>query len=397
MKKCQLMTERHVYKPFAYPWAFEAWEMQQSIHWLPKEVPLADDVRDWKNNLTAPEKNLLTHIFRFFTQADIEVNNCYMKHYSRVFGAPEVQMMLTSFSNTETIHVAAYSHLLDTIQMPETEYSAFMKYKAMKDKFDYMQSFNVNNPREIAKTMAVFGAFTEGLQLFASFAMLLNFPRFSKMRGMGQIVTWSVRDETLHCQSMIKLFRTFVQENPEIWDDKLKQEIYEACRVIVSHEDAFIDLAFEMGGIEGLTAHDMKNYIRCIADRRLIQLGLKPNFGVSENPLKWMDEMLNAPEFANFFENRVTEYAKAMTTGEWTDAFDEQDFIIYGKENCPWCDRAKELLQKYKITYVYRDVNSDPDVRERSGMNSVPIIFGKKEGAYSLVGGYQELVKYVRG
>ena len=109
-------------------------------------------------------------------------------------------MMLSAFSNIETVHIAAYSHLLDTIGMPEIEYQAFLKYKEMKDKFDYMQTFTVNSKYEIAKTLAAFGAFTEGLQLFASFAILLNFPRFGKMKGMGQIISWSVRDETLHCQ-----------------------------------------------------------------------------------------------------------------------------------------------------------------------------------------------------
>ena len=151
--------------------------------------------------------------------------------------------------------------------MPESEYSAFMKYKEMKDKYDYMQDFNVNSKEDIAKTVAVFSAFTEGLQLFASFAILLNFPRQNKMKGMGQIVTWSVRDETLHCNSMIKLFRTFIDENPKIWTAQLKKEIYEACRTIIDHEDAFINLAFEMGPMQGLTAEEVKQYIRWIANR----------------------------------------------------------------------------------------------------------------------------------
>ena len=215
--------------------------MQQRVHWLPEEVPLADDVKDWHRGLSTAERNLLTQIFRFFTQADVEVNNCYMKHYSQVFKPTEVLMMLSAFSNIETIHIAAYSHLLDTIGMPELEYTAFLKYKEMKDKYDYMQSFRVDSKHEIAKTLAAFGAFTEGLQLFASFAILLNFPRFGKMKGMGQIVTWSVRDETLHCLSVIRLFRTFVQENPEIWTDELRRDIYITCATIVDHEDAFID------------------------------------------------------------------------------------------------------------------------------------------------------------
>ena len=317
-----LLDSKPIYKPFHYPWAYDAWLTQQRIHWLPEEVPLADDVKDWRNRLTDTERNLLTQIFRFFTQADVEVNNCYMKHYSRVFKPTEVQMMLAAFSSMETVHIAAYSHLLDTIGMPETEYSVFLTVKEMKDKYDYMQNFNVDSKADIAKTLAVFGAFTEGLQLFARFAMLMNFPRFNKMKGMGQIVTWSVRDETLHCNSIIRLFRTFIQENPEVWTEALQREIYVACSTIVDHEDAFIDLAFEMGGIEGMTATDVKRYIRFIADRRLQQLTLQPIYrSDAKNPLPWMDQMLNAIEHTNFFENRSTEYSKASTKGSWDEAF----------------------------------------------------------------------------
>lgn len=320
-EKSGLLVERHVYKPFRYPWAYEAWLTQQQVHWLPEEVPLAEDVRDWTKKLSEPEKNLLTQIFRFFTQSDIEVNNCYMKHYTKVFMPTEVQMMLSAFSNMETIHIAAYSHLLDTIGMPESEYSAFLKYKEMKDKYDYMQQFNSDDLRSTAVTLAVFGAFTEGLQLFASFAMLLNFPRFNKMKGMGQIITWSVRDESLHCDSIIKLFKTLMQEQPELWDEQMQDELRTACTTIVEHEDAFIDLAFGMGGIEGLEAHEVKAYIRYIADRRLQQLGLDPEYDTEKNPLPWLDSMLNAVEHTNFFENRATEYSKAATQGSWDDAF----------------------------------------------------------------------------
>jgi len=327
---CQLMTPNPVYKPFKYPWAYEAWLTQQRVHWLPEEVPMADDVKDWRNRLTVSEKHLLTQIFRFFTQADVEVNNCYNKHYSRVFQPTEVVMMLAAFSNMETIHVAAYSHLLDTIGMPETEYSAFLHYKEMKDKYDYMQGFNVDNPKEIARTLAVFGAFTEGLQLFASFAILMNFPRFGKMRGMGQIVSWSVRDETLHTLSIIRLFKTFISENPEIWTEEFRQELYASCDTIVHHEDAFIDLAFEMGGIDGLKAEEVKQYIRWIGDRRLQQLGLEARYNIAKNPLPWMDEILNGIEHANFFENRSTEYSKAATQGSWEEAFED---LTFGKSD----------------------------------------------------------------
>lgn len=317
-----LLVENPVYKPFRYPWAYDAWLTQQRVHWLPEEIPLADDVKDWHRVLTEAERHLVTQIFRFFTQADVEVNGAYMKHYSQVFKPTEVLMMLSAFSNIETIHIAAYSHLLDTIGIPETEYAAFLKYKQMKDKHDFMQSFNVNSKHDIAVTLAAFSAFMEGLQLFASFVILLNFPRFNKMKGMGQVVTWSVRDETLHCLSMIRLFRTFLSENPEIDTPELRDKIHDVCIETVLHEDAFIDLAFEMGPVEGLTAAEVKLYIRFIADRRMEQLGYGTIYNVPKNPLPWVDDMLNAVEHVNFFENRATEYSRASTEGNWEDAFD---------------------------------------------------------------------------
>ncbi|MBL3284243.1 Ribonucleoside-diphosphate reductase subunit beta [Rickettsiales endosymbiont of Paramecium tredecaurelia] len=323
MSKNTLLQATPIYKPFTYPWAYDAWLIQQRMHWIPEEVPLGEDVKDWQHNLLPNEKHLLTQIFRFFTQSDIEVNNCYMKHYSRVFKPTEILMMLSAFSNMETIHIAAYAYLLDTVGMPEVEYQAFLSYKEMKDKYDYMQIFNTNTKKDIALTLSVFGAFTEGLQLFASFAILLNFPRFGKMKGMGQIITWSVRDESLHAEYIIKLFKTFVEENPEVLDQDLKDQIYHACSSIVTFEDAFIDLAFGLGDVEGLAAQDVKQYIRYIADRRLQQLDLQPIYHVNEHPLDWLNEMLNAPEHTNFFENRATEYSKYLSDEEsWDEMFE---------------------------------------------------------------------------
>lgn len=320
-----LTEARAGFKPFEYDWAYEAWLMQQRIHWLPEEVPMADDVRDWNQKLSEPERNLLTQIFRFFTQSDIEVNDCYMEQYSRIFKPTEIKMMLAAFSNIETIHIAAYSHLLDTIGMPEAEYRAFLEYEEMSNKVAYMHKFNMDTKRDTARTMAAFGAFTEGLQLFASFAMLMNFPRFNKMKGMGQIVAWSVRDESLHCQSIIRLFNTFCKENPEILDDDLVNDIQSICANIVEMEDKFIDLAFEMGDVEGLTAQEVKDYIRFIADRRLDQLNMPTLYGIEKHPLPWMNEILNGVEHANFFEARATEYSKAATIGTWQEVWTDMD------------------------------------------------------------------------
>lgn len=647
-----LDVERIVLKPYEYPWAFDAWKAQHSVHWLPDEVPLADDVKDWHKSLTESERHLVTQIFRFFTQSDVEVNNCYHKVYMNVFKVPEVTMMLTAFSDMEcfddktelltstgwknvaditssdkvaqynietkevsfmnpkkvvsypykgimhsyknmttdimvtpnhdmiarhpstgkvdkvksykrilgrnylypasgksnyqhaplttmeriliatqadgclrgecpsagewrtvdftfhkqrkidrlsellveagiefslfkkeenrtrmsfnmpegvdissikefgffniektsaqkakeiideivfwdgtinvgsgqrsyytskknagdfvqaitcltgenisnmginrdigeeltlpngnnyvmdkphyvvtltdgraektyphreeveydgnvycvsvdtenlvsrrngkvaftgnTIHVVAYSHLLDTLGMPEVEYSAFLQYEAMKDKFDYMRDYltGEKDAFAIAETLAAFGAFTEGLQLFASFAILLNFQRFNKLKGMGQIVTYSARDETIHCLSLIRLFHQWVNEHPEIDKEKLAAKLAKVCQEIVSHEDKFIDLAFEAGTVEGLSPAEVKAYIRYMADIRLVQLGLDPIYNIGPNPLPWMDAILNGVEFAAFFEQKATEYSKGATEGNWEDVWPEDE------------------------------------------------------------------------
>src|SRR3546814_667129 len=402
-----LLQASKQYKPFEYPWAFDFWKRQQQIHWMPEEVPLGEDCRDWAQKLTDHERNLLTQIFRFFTQADVEVQDCYHDKYGRVFKPTEIKMMLTAFSNMETVHIAAYSHLLDTIGMPESEYGMFLQYKEMKDKHDYLATFGVdtdediartlamfggfteglqlfasfsmlmNFPRfnkmkvmgtivswsvrdksmhykgltplyhaflterdrptrsvpptfrgdtdeDIARTLAMFGGFTEGLQLFASFAMLMNFPRFNKMKCMGQIVSWSVRDESLHCEGITRLFHAFVKER-DCLTRSVRDDILDCCHKTVRLEDAFIDLAFEHGPVPGMTAKEIKKYIRYIADWRLGQLGFQPIYMIDEHPLPWLAPLLNGVEHANFFETRATEYSKAATRGNWNEVWDSFD------------------------------------------------------------------------
>jgi len=321
--KLSLRDERSYYKPFNYPWAFDAWLKHEQSHWLHTEVPMAEDVKDWKKKLTNEEKHFLTNIFRFFTQGDIDVAGGYVKNYLPYFPQPEIRMMLMGFAAREALHIAAYSHLIETLGMPESTYNEFLEYEEMKDKHDYVTELSSKNgdKASTAAHIAVFSAFTEGMQLFSSFIMLLNFPRHGLMKGMGQIVTWSIVDETQHAESMIKLFRTYIEENKEIWNDSLKSKIYSIAEKMVELEDKFIDLAFSQGDMRDLNSIDVKKYIRYIADRRLISLGMKGIFKVKKNPLPWVEEMINAPVHGNFFENRVTDYAKGALKGSWEDVW----------------------------------------------------------------------------
>ena len=318
-----LSEERNYFKPFNYPWAYEAWLKHEQSHWLHTEVPMSEDVKDWKKKLSKEEKTFLTQIFRFFTQGDIDVAGGYVKNYLPYFPQPEIRIMLTGFAARESLHIAAYSHLIETLGLPETTYNEFLEYEAMREKHDYvMEISSKNTTRENTAThIAVFSAFTEGMQLFSSFIMLLNFARHGKMKGMGQIITWSIVDETQHAESMVKLFRTYIEENREIWNDELKGRIYTIAERMVQLEDKFIDLAFGVNQMEGLSSEDVKKYIRYIADRRLISLGLKGVFKVKKNPLPWVEEMINAPTHTNFFENRATDYAKGALSGNWGDVW----------------------------------------------------------------------------
>lgn len=310
-----LLDTRDYYKPFDHPWMFDYYSQQNQMHWFPEDVPLHNDVKDWQD-LDESEKNLLTQIFRLFTQSDVDVGSGYVDRYMKIFKKPEARMMMSAFANMESIHQHAYSLLLDTVGMPEIEYKAFAEYEAMADKHEYIDAVRVTkgDRQSIAKALAIYSAFTEGLQLFSSFIILLNFPRFGKMKGMGQIITYSIRDESMHVEAMTKLFREFIQENIELWTDDFKKEIYQACREMVDLEDRFLDLVFEQGDIRGLTKKEMQQYIRYIADRRLLQLGLKPNYNVKDNPLNWLDDVLGV-EHQNFFEGRATTYMKAGLRG----------------------------------------------------------------------------------
>jgi len=316
-----LLEERKYYKPFEYDWAFEAYKMQQQMHWIPDEINLADDLMDFNHNISEKDKNLLLNIFKFFTQADVDVAGGYAGWFLPTFKVPEIRMMLSAFAAMEAVHQDAYSLLLETLGLGDEEYTLFLEISAMAEKHEYLENFNMSTQLNMAKTIAVYSAFTEGIQLFSSFAILMNFPRFNKMKGMGQIVTWSIRDETLHVESMALLFKNFIKEHPELWTDQLKYEIYCSAERSVELEDRFIDVAFELGDVEGLTREEVKKYIRYIANRRLLGIGLKAIYTPEESPLPWLDYMLNGVEHANFFENRATEYAKASTTGNWQDIF----------------------------------------------------------------------------
>jgi ribonucleoside-diphosphate reductase beta chain len=311
------------YKPFTHGWADLAQIQQQKIHWLPEEAPMGMDANDYKT-LEPAEKSLIDNILKLFTQSDIDVANNYMTLYQPIFRNGEIARMLRAFASMEDTHVRAYSLLLETLGLGDSHYNAFLEVEEMRAKHDLLTGYTMKDPIEIATTLALIGGFGEGLALFSSFAMLLNFGRFAKMKGMCQIVTWSIRDETLHVEGIIKLFHEFCHE-AGITKAQVKEGILRGARDSVMLEDAFIDRAFELGPVKGLTPADMKLYIRYTADYRLQQLGIEPIYNIEDHPLGWLQAQLNAVEHANFFETKSTEYSKGGSKGHWSKTWEQFD------------------------------------------------------------------------
>lgn len=317
-----LLEFSETYKPFHYPWAVEMTTRHEKAHWIEDEIDLSEDVTDWKGGkMTDIEKEYVTNILRLFTQSDVAVGQNYYDQFIPKFKNNEVRNMLGSFATREGIHQRAYALLNETLGLPDSEYHAFLEYSEMADKIDYMMDSDVSSMRGLGLALAK-SVMNEGVALFASFVMLLNFQRYGKMKGMGKVVEWSIRDESMHVEGIAKLFKAFCKEHPRIVDDEFKKDIYEMSRLAVKLEDKFTDLAYDMGDVEGLSKEEVKQYVRYITDRRLIQLGMKPNFKVKDNPLPWLEWILNGADHTNFFENRVTEYEVAGTTGTWDDAYE---------------------------------------------------------------------------
>lgn len=310
-----LQVSSKTYKPFLYPWAVDITRTHEEVHWTEDEVDLSEDVTDWRLKLLDNEKEFVTHILRLFTQSDAQVGQNYHNFLIPVCKNNEVRVMLSSFAGREGTHQRAYALLNDTLGLPDEEYHKFLEYKEMSDKIDFMQDNDISTNTGKAFAFAK-SVFTEGVSLFASFVMLLNFQRTGKMKGMNTVVEWSIRDETIHVQGNAHVFRILCDETPQIVNDEFKSKLYRMAETFVTLEDKFIDLAFNNFTIAGITAAEVKQYIRYITDRRLLQLGVKSKYNV-ENPFDWLDWILNGVSHDNFFEKRVTEYSVNSMTGDW--------------------------------------------------------------------------------
>lgn len=318
-----MLTEpRLVFEPFDYYEAYAFWEQQQQAHWLHVEVSMSADVQDFKLNLTDSERQVIGNTLKGFAQTEVCVQD-YWRRVAAWFPKPEVAMMCAAFSNMETVHAKAYAYLNETLGLDD--FAAFLQEPSAKAKIDALIDVPDGSLESMARSLAVFSGFAEGVQLFSSFAILMNFQRFNKLKGIGQIVAFSIRDESLHSTAGCWLFRTLVEENPELLSNDLKRQIYDAARNAVKMEDAFIKQVFELGPVEGLDPKDLMVYIRRRANTRLQDLGFKMNWKnldqAALDRLDWFEDVANGEEQQDFFAHRVSSYSKGTAdfSGIWSD------------------------------------------------------------------------------
>jgi ribonucleoside-diphosphate reductase beta chain len=311
------LQERVVYKPFEYPEAHDYWLKQQQAHWLHTEVPMMSDINDWKQNLTETEKNIVGSILKGFAQTETIVNDYWSGLVTKWFRKPEVIMMATTFGAFETIHAEAYSLLNETLGLDN--FSEFLEDEATMAKIENLMSTRDNfdgedDLQDIAKSLAIFSAFTEGVNLFSSFAILLSFKMRNKLKGVGQIVEWSIRDESMHSEAGCWLFRTLIKENPHLNTPDLKAAINEAALLSLKLELDFIDKVYELGDLEGCSKDDLVAFIKNRVNTKLGDLGYGSIIdGIDTNALKrmkWFDSLSAGKQHTDFFASRVTNYSK---------------------------------------------------------------------------------------
>lgn len=316
----KITEERLEFKPREYQWAYDYWFKQQNAHWLHTEIPMQNDVNDWRENLNIKEKNVIGNILKGFAQTECEVGDYWSMYIPKWFPVPEIKMMGKGFGAFEDIHAEAYSYLNDTLGLDD--FKAFMEDEATMNKLKVLMDVNSNTTdlSEIARSLALFSAAAEGVQLFSSFAVMLSFRASNRMVGVGQQMVFSVRDESLHSEAGCKLFRTLIEQYPEIWTDSLKSDIYKGMDLALTNEFIYIDKIFEMGDLDTITKAQLKNFMYDRANRKLVELTLDPIYDVDSKLLgemEWFYILVSGEQQSDFFYNRDTGYSKPNE--DWND------------------------------------------------------------------------------
>lgn len=310
-----ITKERLYFKPFEYKWAYDYWFKQQNAHWLHTEINMQSDIKDWKENLSEKDKSVIGEILKGFVQTETEVGNYWSTMVPEWFKVPEIKMMAQTFGAFETIHAVAYSYLNEILELDD--FKAFLEDEVTMNKLRGLMKVHSDNNRkysieEIAQSIAIFSAAAEGIQLFSSFAVLLSFRKFNRLKGIGQQMIFSIRDESLHSEAGCKLFRVLCEENPKLLLT-IENNIYNGILLALENEFIFIDKIFQKGDLTSISKEQLKNFMKDRANRKLLELGLNEKFKINQDLLdemNWFYMIISCEQHTDFFDNRETNYSK---------------------------------------------------------------------------------------
>jgi len=318
-----LFDERIAYKPFEYPEYYtEGWLKQAQAFWLHTEISMQSDIKDWNEKLNEKEKHLVGNILLGFAQTECAVSDYWTQNVVSWFPKHEIRQMAMMFGSQETVHAVAYSYLNETLKLED--YEAFLHEPATSARFDNLVAYNGSDSIGIAKSLAVFSAFAEGVSLYSAFAVLYSFQLRNLLKGIGQQMKWSVRDESLHSKMGCKLYRDMCSENGQLLH-LCREDIIKAAETMVKLESSYIDKMFEAGDIEGISANDLKHFIKKRTNEKLVELGyvdLGSYFAYDTKAagnLDWFYHLTGGVTHTDFFATRPTDYSKANEGEDFED------------------------------------------------------------------------------
>lgn len=308
--------------PLKYKWAWDKYHAACANHWMPQEIPMARDIALWKTpgGLTEDERRLVIRNLGFFVTADsLAANNIVLGTYRHIT-APECRQFLLRQAFDEAVHTEAYQYIVESLGLDEGEvFNAYHEIPSIRHKDEFLMPFidtltdplfktgTLSTNQALLRSLIVFSCMMEGLFFYVGFVQILSLGRQNKMTGSAEQYQYILRDESLHCNFGIDLVNQIKIENPDIWTASFLDEIRALFFQAVELETEYAADTMPRG-VLGLNAQAFQEYLRFIANRRCVQIGLEPLFTSVHNPFPWMSEMVDLQKEKNFFETRVLEY-----------------------------------------------------------------------------------------
>ncbi|HCF9284079.1 TPA: ribonucleotide-diphosphate reductase subunit beta [Pseudomonas aeruginosa] len=308
--------------PFKYDWAWQKYLDGCANHWMPQEVNMTADIALWKdpNGLSEDERRIVMRSLGFFSTADSLVANNLVLAVYRLITNPECRQYILRQAFEEAIHTHAYQYCIESLGMDEGEiFNMYKEVPSVAKKAAWglkytrsisdpqFQTGTVENDRQFLKNLIAYYCVLEGMFFYCGFTQILSMGRRNKMTGTAEQFQYILRDESMHLNFGIDVINTIKMENPHLWDAQMQEE---ATQMILQGAQLEIEYAQDTmpRGVLGMNAAMMADYLKFIANRRLVQIGLKEQFPGVANPFPWMSEIMDLKKEKNFFETRVVDY-----------------------------------------------------------------------------------------